>query len=107
MKRALASVAISLLLAPAAGADPFKIKIDQTVLVKLGAAPGSIVVGNPAIASVALTKEGGLLITGKKSGETNIIVLDGKGRAIWQNEIAVRKLADMPSKGRLYPASAS
>ena len=103
MKRALASVAISLLLAPAAGADPFKVKVDQTVLVKLGVAPGSIVVGNPAIASVALTKEGGMLITGKKNGETTIVVLDAKGQMIWSNEIAVRK----PAKARLYPASAS
>jgi len=103
MKRALASVAISLLLAPAAGADPFKIKVDQTVLVKLGAAPGSIVVGNPAIASVALTKEGGLLITGKKNGDTTIVVLDAKGGMIWSNEIAVRK----PAKAQIYPATAS
>jgi Flp pilus assembly secretin CpaC len=103
MKRALASVAISLLLAPAAGADPFKVKVDQTVLVKLSAAPGSIIVGNPAVASVALTKEGGLLITGKKNGETTVVVLDASGRAIWSNEIAVRKL----SKAGFYPATAS
>jgi Flp pilus assembly secretin CpaC len=103
MKRALASVAISLLLAPAAGADPFKVKVDQTVLVKLDAAPGSIVVGNPAIASVALTKDGGLLITGKKNGETTIVVLDAKGQMIWSNEIAVRQ----PAKAHIYPASAS
>jgi Flp pilus assembly secretin CpaC len=103
MKRALASVAISLLLAPAAGADPFKVKVDQTVLVTLSVPPGSIVVGNPTIASVALTKEGGMLITGKKNGDTNIIVLDAAGRMIWSNEIAVRK----PAKAQIYPATVS
>jgi len=103
MKRALASVAISPLLAPAAGADPFKVKIDQTVLVKLDAEPGSIIVGNPSIANVSLTKEGGLLITGKKNGNTNIIVLGAKGQTIWMNEIAVRK----PAKAQLYLVNAS
>jgi Flp pilus assembly secretin CpaC len=103
MKRALASVAVSILLAPAAGADPFKVKVDQTVLVTLSVAPGSIVVGNPTIANVVLTKEGGMLITGKKNGDTNIVVLDISGRTIWANEIAVRK----PAKAQVYPASAS
>lgn len=103
MKRALVSVAIAFVLAPPAGADPLRVKVDQTALVKLNASPGSIIVGNPAVAGVALTSDGEILITGKKNGDTNIVVLDAKGKAIWSNEIAVRQ----PRRARVYPAAAS
>ena len=91
MKKALASVAVSFVLAPAASADSLNVKLDQTVEVKLAAAPGSIVVGNPAIVGVRLLGSGVLLITGKSSGETNIAVLDNAGGAIWKNHVAVRR----------------
>jgi Flp pilus assembly secretin CpaC len=70
--------------------------------VRLGAAPERIIVGNPAVAGVALKDGDTLLITGKKFGDTAIVVLDGSGRTILSNQIAVRA----PRKAKLYPAAA-
>ena len=84
-----AAVVLSLALAPAAAADPFKVSVDQTVAVKLAAPANSVVIGNATVADVAVHDANTILITGKAFGTTNLVVLDRAGKEIWANTLAV------------------
>jgi Pilus formation protein N terminal region len=89
MKHFLAAIALSALIAPAAMADPFKVKVDETVTLKLASPANSIVIGNATVADVAVNDPNTLLITGKAFGTTNLLVLDRAGRTIYSNQLAV------------------
>ncbi len=89
MKHLFAAIGLSLALAPAALADPFKVSVDQTVVLKLAAPANSVVIGNATVADVAVHDANTLLITGKAFGTTSLTVLDRSGRAIWENMLAV------------------
>ncbi len=90
VKHFLAAVVATLALAPAALADqPFTVKVDQTVAVKLRAPANSVVIGNAGVADVAVHDATTILITGKSFGTTNVVVLDRAGNSIWSNELAV------------------
>lgn len=94
LKHAYAALALAALIAPAAVADPFKVKIDETVTLKLTSPANSVVIGNAAVADVAVHDPMTLLITGKSFGSTNLLVLDRAGRTIYSSQLAV---ADSPS----------
>jgi hypothetical protein len=63
--------------------------IDQASLVKLDRPAAEIVVGNPSIADVSVQSGKVLVLTGKSFGETNLIVLDGDGKAIISRRLIV------------------
>lgn len=63
--------------------------IDQTQMLSLKRPAGSLIIGNPAIAAVAIHDDRTLLLTGRKFGSTNLIVLDEMGRTIHTSQIAV------------------
>ena len=88
-KHFLAAIAFAAVIAPAAAADPFTVKVDQTVALKLPGAGSSVVIGNATIADVAAPDATTLLITGKAFGKTNLTVLDRMGKTIYSNEILV------------------
>lgn len=89
-KKFFAALALSLtVLAPAAAADPFKVKVDQTVTLKLASAANSVVVGNATVADVSVHDARTLLVTGKAFGSTNITVLDRAGNKIYENQLVV------------------
>lgn len=89
-KKFLAALALSLALAPvAAAADPFTVKVDQTVTLKISAAANSVVLGNATVVDVAVHDARTLLITGKAFGSTNLTVLDRGGNTIYTNQIIV------------------
>ncbi len=88
-KRFFAAVAFALALAPAAAADPFTVKVDQTVTLKLNAPANSVVVGNATVADVAVHDARTLLVTGKAFGSTNLTVLDRAGNTIYTNQLIV------------------
>jgi len=85
----LAALAMSLVLAPAALADPFSVKVDQTVTLKLSAPANSVVIGNATVADVSVHDARTLLITGKAYGSTNLTVLDRAGNTIYTNQLVV------------------
>jgi hypothetical protein len=89
LKHFAAAMALALAAAPAALADTFTVKVDQTVAVKLASPANSVVVGNATVADVAVHDASTLLITGKAFGSTNVLVLDRNGKAIWQTDLAV------------------
>jgi len=88
-KKLLAALALSLALAPAAAADPFTVKVDQTVTLKVAGAANSVVIGNATVADVSVHDARTLLITGKAFGSTNLTVLDRGGNTIYTNQIVV------------------
>ena len=66
-----------------------EVPIHQATRVQLGAAAGSVIVANPAIADVAVTDARTLFITGKSYGLTEIIAIDALGRPLFQRQVAV------------------
>ena len=84
-----AAIGLSLALAPAALADPFKVSVDQTVAVKIDAPANSVIIGNATVADVAVHDANTILITGKAFGTTNVVVLDRGGKEIWANTLNV------------------
>ncbi len=63
--------------------------IDQTQMLHLKSSAGSLIIGNPAIAAVSIHDDRTLLLTGRKFGSTNLIVLDEMGRTIHTSQISV------------------
>lgn len=66
-----------------------EVLLDQAKLVQLPPGAETIVVGNPAIADVAVQKNGVMVITGKTTGRTNFIALDQAGSIISESVVAV------------------
>jgi hypothetical protein len=89
MYRQLLFAAIALSLAPAALADPFTVRVDQTVTLKLATPANSVVIGNASLADVAVYDAQTLLVTGKAFGSTNLTVLDRSGNTIYSNQLTV------------------
>jgi len=88
-KKFFAAVAICLALSPAALADPFKVKVDETVTLKLNQSANSVVVGNATVADVTVHDARTLLVTGKAFGSTNLTVLDRAGNTIYSSQLMV------------------
>jgi Flp pilus assembly secretin CpaC len=88
-KKIFAALAFAMSLAPAAMADPFTVKVDQTVALKLTGVANSVVIGNATVADVAVHDARTLLITGKAFGSTNLTVLDRAGNTIYTTELLV------------------
>jgi Flp pilus assembly secretin CpaC len=88
-KTFFAAIAVCLVLAPAAGADPFKVRVDQTVTLKLNQPANSVVIGNATVADVAVHDGRTLLVTGKAFGSTNLTVLDRAGNTIYTSQLEV------------------
>ena len=93
---AAALAALQGLAAPAALAqstDTVQVLVNHARVVRLPEKTGTVVVGNPSIADVAMQKNGNLVITGKAYGLTNLIALDPGGNIIAESKIKV----DAPS----------
>ncbi len=90
-RRLLAPVCATALLAVAgmAQAQTLDVQIDRSVRVGLGGSAASVIVGNPAIADVTVVDANTLFVTGKGYGVTEVIVVDGVGRTLFQGEIVV------------------
>jgi hypothetical protein len=84
------ALSLALALAPAAAfAATLAVPLDQSALVTLSAPARNIIVGNPAIADVAIADQRHIIITGKGQGVTNLVVTDAGGRPIFDREILV------------------
>jgi Flp pilus assembly secretin CpaC len=87
---ALAAIAASLALASAAIAQPaLVVHLDQNARVSLPGAARDVMIGNPAIADVAVLDGRNLLIQGKSFGATSLMVTDARGRIILNTQIIV------------------
>lgn len=69
--------------------ETIAVLMDQAKLVKLPAGTDTIVVGNPAIADVAVQKNGVMVLTGRSAGRTNFIALNNSGNIISESTVTV------------------
>src|ERR1700720_3514817 len=76
-------LALALASAPAmrgaGAAETLTVVLDQAQIMQLPDRVGTIIIGNPLIADVALQAGGNVVVTGKGYGSTNLIVLDPAG----------------------------
>ena len=95
----LAVVLAGPLLAPAAAlaADTVKVELDQARIYRLAAPASTIIIGNPAIADVAVIDAGKAVISGRGYGVTNLVVIDQLGRTVLERQVVVAA----PSEGRV------
>jgi Flp pilus assembly secretin CpaC len=71
-------------------ANELGIVLDQATLLKLPEKVSTIVIGNPAIADVAVQSGGLVVVTGKGYGTTNLIALDRAGTVLMERSVVVR-----------------
>lgn len=73
-----------------AQAESISIDSDKTQLITISTKPGTVVVGNPAIADVSLNGNQ-VFLHGHGFGNTNIIILDTKGEQIANFDVTVKQ----------------
>jgi Pilus formation protein N terminal region len=87
----LTLVAALALTAAQAHAEDLIVKFDQSQLLRLPRPAAEIIIGNPAVADVAIQTGNLLVITGKSFGITNIIALDAERNVIQDQRVLVRR----------------
>ena len=70
-------------------AETLTVVLDQAQIMPLPDRVGTIIIGNPLIADVALQAGGTMVVTGKGYGSTNLIVLDRAGTTVMTKTIQV------------------
>lgn len=83
------TVAAALPGAALAQSQPLSVEIDQSARIQLRGQAGSVIVGNPAIADVTVVDANTLFVTGKGYGVTEVVVVDGLGRTLFQSQVVV------------------
>lgn len=73
----------------AAKADSVLVLVDHAKVVRLPEKAQTVIVGNPAIADVAIQKNGVMIVTGKSFGVTNLIALDAGGTLLAESLVRV------------------
>jgi len=97
----LATAAAALLVSyNAATAAEIAVQINQAKIIKLTRAADTIIIGNPQIADASVQDATTLVLTGKGFGSTNLVVLDGSGAPIVDEQIYVSR--DERATVRMY-----
>ena len=86
---AFAVTATAIAVLPAGAADTLTVILDRAEIMKLPEQVGTVVIGNPSIADVALQPGGTMVITGRGYGATNIIALDRSGATLMNTVVKV------------------
>ena len=68
--------------------------LNKTLELRLPSAVRDVIVGSPAIADVVVRSPTQLFLVGKKTGDTNVFLLDGTGKIIERFEITVHPDTD-------------
>lgn len=81
--------------APQEGAlESVVVLVDHAKVVRLPAKAQTVIVGNPAIADVAVQRNGVMVVTGKSFGVTNLIALDAGGTLLAESLVRVGAASD-------------
>jgi hypothetical protein len=70
------------------------VMVDHAKVVRLPEKAQTVIVGNPAIADVAVQKNGVMVVTGKSFGVTNLIALDAGGALLAESLVRVSADSD-------------
>ena len=65
------------------------VEVDHITRLNLNGSAASVIVGNPQIADVTVVDANTLYVSGRSAGVTEIAVLDGLGRTIYQGDVVV------------------
>jgi hypothetical protein len=87
---AVASVVCGLGIMPASAQSSINLTLDRATVIKAPAKTSMLIVGNPAIADVAIQKNGVVVLTGKAHGETNLLALDDQGQLVSETWLKVQ-----------------
>lgn len=68
--------------------------IDRAKVIRLPGNTATVVIGNPAVADIAVQKNGIVVVTGKSYGTTNLIALDGAGNMLAESTVSVAAPTD-------------
>ncbi|MCO5090256.1 pilus assembly protein N-terminal domain-containing protein [Bosea sp. (in: a-proteobacteria)] len=68
--------------------------VDHAKVVRLPEQARTVIVGNPAIADVAIQRNGVMVVTGKSFGVTNLIALDAAGTLLAESLVQVSAASD-------------
>lgn len=68
--------------------------IDRAKVIRLPERAQTVIIGNPAIADIAVQKNGIVVVTGKSYGSTNMIALDASGNMLAESMVAVNAPTD-------------
>ena len=82
---------ISVIIITPAMAETLRIEVNKASILKLTQTPMTIIIGNPALADVTPQENNILVLVGKASGRTNIIILDEAGDVMHNYDIAVQE----------------
>lgn len=74
--------------------DSVAVMVDHAKVVRLPEKAQTVVVGNPAIADVAVQRNGVMIVTGKSFGVTNLIALDASGALLAESLVRVGAASD-------------
>ncbi|KQW71013.1 hypothetical protein ASE17_15095 [Phenylobacterium sp. Root77] len=99
MRRPILTLTLALTaLAGAAQAAPaLVVPIDQSTPLALPRGARDVLIGNPAIADVAVLDAGKAVVSGRGYGVTNLIIIDQLGRTVLERQIVV----SAPAAGRV------
>jgi Flp pilus assembly secretin CpaC len=95
LKRIAAALALGLAAISTHGAaasdidDMLKVATDQARVLKIDRAAETVIIGNPAIVDVTVHDAETLVLTGRSYGVTNLVVLDGDGKPIIDEQVIV------------------
>ncbi|PZN99156.1 MAG: pilus assembly protein [Hyphomicrobiales bacterium] len=69
--------------------DSVIVMVDHAKVIRLPAKAQTVIIGNPAIADVAVQRNGVMVVTGKSFGVTNLIALDASGALLAESLVRV------------------
>ena len=99
LRPALASLMSSIFLLAvspdvAAAKEPLSVEMDQAKVIELEKPAATVIVGNPAIVDVQVLSSNRLVLTGKSSGITNVVILGEDGEAFVDEQVSVQTFED-------------
>ena len=71
-----------------------QVTVDRAKVIRLPERTQTVVIGNPAIADLAIQKNGIVVVTGKSYGTTNLIALDATGNVLAESNVSVAAASD-------------
>ena len=89
LTRFATAAAAAIVLATPAIAGTFSVDAGKTAPLRLSGSAGSVVVGDPAIADVAVHTDQLLFVSGITPGTTNLLIYDKQGRLLYSSDLVV------------------
>ncbi len=67
------------------------VSVNQAKILKLSRPADTVVIGNPQIADASVQDATTIVLTGKAFGQTNLVILDGNGAPIVDQQVVVSR----------------